>query len=181
MASTTPSSAAAADIAEHEPAIRSDKANRLYLIGGGVIVLLLLSYGLYAFMSSGKQTTDDAQVAADVVPVASRVAGQVLAIHIVENQPVHRGDLIVELDPQDAAVKVAQARGDLETAEAQAADADARGEVAQAMARGALQSARGAVQSSQDTVGSSSAQTQQAGAALNRAEANAQKARLDYH
>ena len=180
MASTTQPSAAAADIAEHEPAIRSDKAKRMYLIGGVVIVLLLLLYGIYAFLSSGKETTDDAQVAADVAPAASRVAGQVLAVHIVENQPVHRGDLIVELDPQDAAVKVAQARGDLATAEAQAADADARGEVSQAMARGALQAARGAVQSSQDTVGSSGAQIQQASAALNRAEANAQKARLDY-
>src|SRR5258708_12569419 len=151
MASTTHSSAAAADIAEHEPAIRSDKANRLYLIGGGVIVLLLLLYGIYALLSSGKQTTDDAQVAADVVPVASRVAGQVLAIHIVENQPVHRGDLIVELDPQDAAVKVAQARGDLATAEAQAADADARGEVAQAMAPRALQPPPAPLQRSHNT------------------------------
>src|SRR5258708_34278809 len=136
MASTACPSAPAAGIAEHEPAIRPGKANRLFLIGGGIIVLLLLSYGIYAFMSSGKQTTDDAQVAADVVPVASRVAGQVLAIHIVENQPVHRGDLIVELDPQDAAVKVAQARGDPATAETQAADAAAPGEGAQGMAPG---------------------------------------------
>src|SRR5258708_36582515 len=136
MASTTHSSAAAADIPEHEPAIRSDKATRMYLIGGGVIVLLLLLYGIYALLSSGKETTDDAQVAADVVPGASRVAGQVLAVHIIENQPGHRGDWTVELDPQDAAVKVAPARRDLATAEAQAADADARGEGAQAMARG---------------------------------------------
>src|SRR5258708_28717865 len=126
MASTTHSSAAAADIAEHEPAIRSDKANRLYLIGGGIIVLLLLSYGIFAFMSSGKQTTDDAQVAADVVPVASRVAGQGLAVHIIENQPPHRGDLIAELDPQDAAGEVAQARGGPATPEAQAAHTRAR-------------------------------------------------------
>src|SRR5258708_39051084 len=180
MACRAHSSAAAADHPEHEAAIRSEKGTRMYLSGGGVIVLLLLLYGIYALLSAGKETTDDAQVAADVVPVASRVAGQVVTIYFVESQPVHRGDLIVELDPQDAAVKVAQARGDLATAEAQAADADARGEVAQAMARGALQSARGAVQSSQDTVGSSSAQTQQAGAVLNRAEANAPKARLDY-
>lgn len=180
MASTTQATTAAPEIAEHEPALRSDKAKRLYLIGGAAVVLLLIVYGIYVLVTSGKETTDDAGVAADVVPVSARVAGQVVAIHIVENQPVHRGDLIVELDPQDAAVKLAQAQGDLATAEAQAADADARTEVTQAMARGALQSARGAVESSQDTVGSSAAQIQQVSAALNRAEANAQKARLDY-
>lgn len=168
------------DIAEHQPALAQNKARRMYLIVGGAIVLLLLIYGIYALVSSGKETTDDAQVAADVVPVASRVAGQVVRVAIVENQPVHRGDVIAELDPQDAQVKVAQAQGDLATAEAQAADADARVKVTQATAQGALESARGTVQSSQEAVGSSAAQIQQASAGVKRAEANAQKARLDY-
>jgi membrane fusion protein, multidrug efflux system len=180
MASTTQSATTAPEIAEHEPAIKPAKAKRLYLIGGGIIVFLVLLYGLYAFLSSGKETTDDAQVAADVVPVAARVAGQVVVVHIAENQAVHRGDLIVELDSKDAEVKVAQAQGDLATAEAQAADADARTQVMQAMARGGLEAARGALENSQDTVGTSAAQIQQATASLSRAEANAQKARLDY-
>jgi membrane fusion protein (multidrug efflux system) len=174
------SSTAAPEIAEHEPAIAPNKAKRMYLIVGGAVVLLLIVYGIYAFLSSGKETTDDAQVAADVVPVSARVAGQVLSIGIVENQPVHRGDLIAQLDPQDAEVKMAQAQGDLATAQAQAADADARVSVTQAMAQGALEAARGGVKSSQEAVGTSNAQIQQAGAAVKRAEANAQKARLDF-
>src|SRR5258706_87428 len=96
------SSNASADLAEHQPALAENKAKRMYLIVGGAVVLLLLIYGVYALLSSGKETTDDAQVAADVVPVASRVAGQVVTVNIIENQPVHRGDLIAQLDPQDA-------------------------------------------------------------------------------
>src|SRR5436190_270884 len=97
------------DIPDHEPVLSQNKAKRMYTIAGIAVGALVLIYAVYAFMNAGKETTDDAQVSADVVPVASRVAGQVLAVHIQENQPVHRGDVIAELDPQDAQVKVAQA------------------------------------------------------------------------
>ena len=95
--------------------------------------MLLVAYGLYAMLTSGKEATDDAQVAADVVPVASRIAGQVTAVHVVENQTVHKGDLIAEIDPRDAEVKLAQAQSDLDTAQAQAAQADANATVMQAI------------------------------------------------
>src|SRR5947207_4938466 len=114
------------EIAEHEPAIKPDRAKRLYMIIGIAVVAVLLLYGMYALITSGKETTDDAQVAADVVPVAARIAGQVVNVYIHENQTVHKGDVIAEIDPSDAQVKMAQAQGDLETAQAQAADADAR-------------------------------------------------------
>jgi len=168
------------DIAEHEPAIASSKAKRLYLILGGAVLLLLIGYGIYAFLSAGKEVTDDAQVAADIVPVAARVAGQVTAVYISENQPVHAGQPIADLDPSDAQVKLAQAEGELQTAQAQAADADARTAVTSATARGALTSAQGALQSSKENVDSSAASINEARASVARASANAEKARLDF-
>ena len=57
------------------------------------MLLLLIGYGIYALLSSGKEATDDAQVAADIVPVAARVAGQVTDVYITENQPVHAGQV----------------------------------------------------------------------------------------
>jgi membrane fusion protein (multidrug efflux system) len=168
------------DIAEHEPAIASSKAKRLYLILGGAVLLLLIGYGIYAFLSAGKEVTDDAQIAADIVPVAARVAGQVTAVYISENQPVHAGQPIADLDPADAQVKLAQAESDLQTAQAQAADADARTAVTSATARGALTSAQGALQSSKENVDSSAASISEARASVARASANAEKARLDF-
>src|SRR5258708_4982868 len=123
------------DVQIHEPVIEPKRAKRLYIIIGIAVVLLLVAYGVYAMVTSGKEGTDDAQVTADVVPIASRVAGQVVAVHVIENQPVHRGDLIAEIDPRDAEVKVAQAQSDLDTARAQAAQADANATVLQATAR----------------------------------------------
>src|SRR5438874_12980915 len=112
------------DIAPHEPVIEESRARRLYFIIGIAVVVLVIGYVIYALVTSGKETTDDAQVAADVVPVAARIAGQIVNVYIHENQQVHRGDVIAEIDPSDAQVKMAQAQGDLETAQAQAADAD---------------------------------------------------------
>jgi membrane fusion protein (multidrug efflux system) len=180
MTTTDPTAGNVPDIAEHEPAIASSKAKRLYLILGIAVLVLLIGYGIYAFLSAGKEVTDDAQVAADIVPVAARVAGQVTAVYISENQPVHAGQPIADLDPADAQVKLAQAEGDLQTAQAQAADADARTAVTSATARGALTSAQGALQSSKENVDSSAASINEARASVARASANAEKARLDF-
>ncbi|HSY49517.1 MAG TPA: HlyD family secretion protein [Thermoanaerobaculia bacterium] len=180
MTTTETPAGAMPEIAEHEPAIASSKAKRLYLILGGAVLALLLAYGLYAVLTAGTEVTDDAQIAADIVPVAARVAGQVTAVYITENQPVRAGQLIADLDPSDAQVKLAQAEGDLQTAQAQAADADARTTVTSASARGALTSAQGALQSSKENVDSSTASINEARAAVTRASANAEKARLDY-
>jgi membrane fusion protein (multidrug efflux system) len=168
------------DVQIHEPVIEQKRAKRLYIIIGIAVVVLLVAYGLYAMLTSGKEGTDDAQVSADVVPVASRIAGQVTAVHVVENQPVHRGDLIAEIDPRDAEVKVSQAQSDLETAQAQAAQADANATVMQANARGGLQTAQGAVQSSREAVDVAAAGVTEARAAVSRAEANAVKAANDW-
>ena len=165
------------EIAEHEPAIAPRRAKRLYLILGGAVVLLLILYAIYALLNSGKEATDDAQVSADVVPIAARVAGQVVSVSIHENEPVKAGQLLAELDPQDAQVKLAQANGDLATAQAQAADADARASVTEATARGALDAAKAAVQGSREGVDTSTAMIAEAQAGVSRASAIAKKAR----
>lgn len=180
MTTTETTAGAMPEIAEHEPAIGPSKAKRLYLILGGAVVALLLIYVIYALLSAGKEVTDDAQIGADIVPVAARVAGQVTAVYITENQPVRAGQPIADLDPSDAQVKLAQAEGDLQTAQAQAADADARTAVTSATARGALTSAQGALQSSKESADSSAASINEARAAVTRASANAEKARLDF-
>src|ERR1041385_6240059 len=96
------------DIDEHEPVIEERRSKRLYFILGAVVLALIVIYGIYALVTSGKESTDDAQITADVVPIAARVSGQVLSVNIVSDQPVHKGDLLVTIDPQDAQVKLAQ-------------------------------------------------------------------------
>jgi membrane fusion protein (multidrug efflux system) len=177
---TTQNTTAMPEIAEHEPAIPSGKAKRLFLILGGAVLALLIIYGIYAFVTAGKESTDDAQIAADVVPVAARIAGQILNVAIIENQPVHKGQLIAEIDPQDAQVRLAQAQSELETARAQAAEADAKTSVTRASAQGTYSAAQAGVQSSRESVDVSGNAIEQARAMLARAEANAHRAQLDF-
>jgi membrane fusion protein (multidrug efflux system) len=78
-----------------------------------------LGLGTLGFITGhGKETTDDAQVEAHVASVAPRVSGQVTRVLVRDNQRVNAGDVLVELDERDFAVKLASARADLEAAQA---------------------------------------------------------------
>jgi membrane fusion protein (multidrug efflux system) len=77
--------------------------------------------GYYYYRNLGHEETDDAQVTADMVPVGTRVAGQIVKVHIRDNQIVKKGALIAELDAADYAAHVKQAEAELATAQAQLA------------------------------------------------------------
>ncbi len=62
-----------------------------------------------------QESTDDAFIEAHVVTLAPRVAGQVLAVHVLDNQFVHSNDLLVEIDPADYAIKLGQKQTAAET------------------------------------------------------------------
>jgi membrane fusion protein (multidrug efflux system) len=168
------------DLNEKKPVLAPNRAKRLYTILAAVVIVILIAWGAFALVGSGKETTDDAQVAADIVSIASRVPGQVIAVHVIDNQPVRRGDLIAEIDPRDYQVKVAQAEGELETAKAQAAESEAKTRVTRATASGGFSAAEAAVESSRQSVESQSSSISEARAGVQRAEADAQKAASDW-
>jgi membrane fusion protein (multidrug efflux system) len=67
------------------------------------------------------ESTDDAQINGHLNTIASRVAGTVKAVYVESGQPVKAGQPLVDLDPSDYEVLVAQARAGYEQALAQAA------------------------------------------------------------
>src|SRR6185437_5377048 len=72
-----------------------------------VVVLAGAGYGAYWFLFlSHYESTDDAYVGGDIVPVTSQENGTVLALHADNTQSVSRGQLLVELDPVKAKVAV---------------------------------------------------------------------------
>src|SRR5581483_4062357 len=73
------------------------------LIGGGVLLLLLILIGLiWWWHASGFESTDDAFIDARTVRVAPRISGQVSRVLVTDNQAVHRGEVMVEIDAADA-------------------------------------------------------------------------------
>jgi membrane fusion protein, multidrug efflux system len=155
------------------------KGRRGYLVVGLVAAVIGACIGGYVLLTAGEETTDDAQVSADVVPVGTRVTGQVVQVNIQENQLVKKGDVLVKIDDADYTAKVKQAEAEMATAAAQAAAADAQVQVVEATSKGGLMSARALVTGSSAGVSSATAQVEAARAALTRAEVDAKKAELD--
>jgi membrane fusion protein, multidrug efflux system len=113
---------------------------RKWLIGGvlGVVVIAAAVFGIpwIRFVLS-TVSTDDAFVNGHVTFVAPRVHGQVSHVLVDDNNRVHKGNLLVELDKEPFRDAVAVKKAAVDTAEAdlQAAKATVRGIEAQARSR----------------------------------------------
>src|SRR5262245_17329112 len=66
-----------------------------FVVLGVIAAIAVGSFGGYRFLTAGRESTDDAQVAADMVPVSARVGGVVARVLIHENQSVRKGDLLI--------------------------------------------------------------------------------------
>src|SRR5882724_19008 len=104
---------------------RRRRAKNAYLILAVVSITVAAAWLGHRWWTAGKQDTDDAQVEADVVPLAPRVGGVIKAARVHDNQVVKAGDVLFEIDPADLDVEVARCQAELEAAHAQQAAADA--------------------------------------------------------
>lgn len=84
-----------------------------------VTAIIFLIFGIYfTIHSMFYQSTDDAFVEGHIVSIAPRVQGPVLNLLIDDNMQVKKGDLLLEIDPNDYQVKLDQSRAKLEEAKA---------------------------------------------------------------
>jgi membrane fusion protein, multidrug efflux system len=90
-------------------------------------VLLLIAVGGVAPFAwnylQSYESTDDAQIDGHIDPLSSRINGTVVRVHAEDDDRVKAGELLVEIDPRDYEVAVAQAKARLELALAQVASA----------------------------------------------------------
>ena len=63
-------------------------------------------------------STEDAYVKGNIIPVASKVPGTLVAVGFKEFQDIQKGQLLVELDPRDFDVAISRAEASLAEAEA---------------------------------------------------------------
>lgn len=74
--------------------------------------------GLNWLINSRKNiTTDNAFVESNIHPIAARIYGKVIAVHVNDNQLVQKGELLLELDSSDYTVAVARAEAALGVAQ----------------------------------------------------------------
>ncbi|HSD21627.1 MAG TPA: HlyD family secretion protein [Anaeromyxobacter sp.] len=171
---------------EGPPRAPAPRRRRALLAGGAAVALVLLGLlGAWEYLHRGDESTDDAQVEADVVAVASRVGGPVAEVLVPEDSPVKAGQPILRIDPTDYALRVRQGEADLQTARAQAQAADAQVGAARAtVTRGEAEAEKAladlrradalkagdAIAASQYDATRVSSETARAGAGANRAQ-----------
>ncbi len=79
-----------------------------------VLALIALSGGIaFIYYSGLTRSTDNAYINADVVNVAAQVSGRVTAVYIRDNQHVHKGDPLFDIDPEPSEIALLRARADL--------------------------------------------------------------------
>ncbi len=89
-----------------------------------VALAALLGWGAWQYYM-GTPWTRDGAVRAYVVKVAPQVAGEIVKLPIADNQFVHKGDLLMLIDPRNYAIAVRQAQAAVEQAQAVADNARA--------------------------------------------------------
>jgi membrane fusion protein (multidrug efflux system) len=139
----------------------------------------LLSGVTWWVMHRGLETTDDAQLDADVVAVPSRASGTVTKVYFTDNQSVEAGALLVELDDAQAKAKLAEAEAELLGAKASADAAVATEELTERNASAGKNIARASLTGAAVAVTATSDQIAEATANLAAAKAQRDKAKLD--
>ena len=145
------------------------------LIALGAIV----SLGIIAYLIIDSYyiiTTDDAYVDSHVTFVAPQVAGKVEKVMVEDNNRVHKGDVLVEIDKRPFQVQVDIYTAALESAEAELLSTKAQVKSDEVNALSLFYKLKNTIQN----VNSQEAQLRQDIAALNQAEASLNLAKSDF-
>ena len=106
------------EAAEKGPSRWADPKFRRGAVGVAAVLVLVVA-GLFVHYHN-RISTDDAEVDGHIVPIASKIYGNVSDVLVVDNQQVKTGQVLVRLDPRDNQARLDLAKAALELAEAQA-------------------------------------------------------------
>lgn len=163
------------------PARRSFVREHPLGAAAGLILLIavLAAVFLYWRYAQTYEDTDDAQIDGHLNAISTRIAGTVTAVHIVENQYVNQGDLLVELDPRDAAVAFQRAQANLAEAQAQIRAAAPSVPITTATTQTNIATTTAAVANAEAAVAQAQREHEARLAAVAQAEANNARAQAD--
>ena len=137
----------------------------LPLIAGALLLIAVVG-GVWAWLSAGKQSTDDAQVDGHITQLATRLGGTIVKVAVVDNQHVDAGTVVAQLDPRDYQVALDRARAELADAEAAASAAGTGVPIAEISTRSDLRQATGGVEEAEAGIAVADSQVEAAKAQL---------------
>jgi len=168
----------AADQNRQEEEAPAKKGRRRIIIIIVVAILAVIAIFFY-WRSTFTEDTDDAQVDGNLYQVSARVAGQVTHVDVEEQQMVHAGDPIAEVDPRDFQVALEQAQANLANAQADYEQAKVNVPITSVNTHTQVLTSTSDVASSEAAVSQAEAQAAAAQERIAQAKANALKAQID--
>ena len=162
------------------PRYRSPKRRRNMVILIVVLVVLVGGVFLWRYLSS-YESTDDAQADVHLYPVSARISGYVVKVNVDDNQWVQKGTILVEIDPKDYEVAVAQAQANLVSAEATAQSLNITVPITSVNTSSQLTSTASDIANATAGIIAAERQLTAAHAQLEQAEANDVRAQDDLH
>jgi len=162
------------------PARQNPKRRRNIVILMVALVVLVGGVFLWRYLGS-YESTDDAQADVHLYPVSARISGYVVKVNVDDNQWVEKGTVLVEIDPKDYEVAVAQAQANLANAEATAQSLNITVPITSVNTSSQLKSTASDIDNTKAGVIAAQRQLTAAHAQLEQAEANDVKAQDDLH
>jgi membrane fusion protein (multidrug efflux system) len=150
------------------------------ILAVAIVVVLVAGVFLWRYLSS-YESTDDAQADVHLYPVSARVSGYVVRVNVDDNQWVEKGTVLVEIDPKDYEVAVAQAEANLANAEATAQSVNITVPITTVNTSSQLRFAASGIEDANAGVAGAEKQLTAAHAQLESAEAINVRAQEDLH
>jgi membrane fusion protein (multidrug efflux system) len=147
----------------------------LVLLGAGDAALL----GGRWLLGRHHQTSEDAHIEARTLQITPKVSGQVLKVHVRDNQLVEANQLLVELDHHGLEARLEAARADLEAARAAQTAAHTQATVTEKRIAQRRKRATGGLEEATSGLVSSGASMSQAERQFAAAKARVQQAQRD--
>ena len=162
---------------QRRAAFLGNPRTKLGLILTGLVILVAVFF-LWRYLAS-YESTDDAQIDGHVNAVSARISGHVIKLNVQDNQYVEKETVLVEIDPADYEVAVAQARGEYEDAAAQASAAAINIPINNVSTSSQVSGAQAGVYGAQAGIAMARQQFEAAKSQVAEAEANNTKAQND--
>jgi len=159
------------------PGLLANPRARLFLIIVGIVVIV---GGIFAWRYfSSYESTDDAEVDGHLQPLSARISGYVLNVNVDDNQSVHKGDVLVEIDPRDYQTALDQAKANLASAVATARSLNINVPVTNVSTTSQISSSQADIDNAEAGIVAARQQYDAAQADLIQAQANNVKAQND--
>jgi membrane fusion protein (multidrug efflux system) len=96
---------------------KSHRNHRLIPIIGSILFGIAVALTLYFWSSSRTRvSTDDAFIDGHIISIAPKVSGEVVAVHVTDNQNINANDILFEIDSRDFEAKLNLATADFAVA-----------------------------------------------------------------